>query len=149
MRIENRGNHFEISVAIEEDHSLPSLEDAYLSLEFSSHGFSGANELWVTSPALVAFCCQLLELARKQEGEALLESRLPGELRLRVYATSPGGPLAIEGDTGYTVDTPHGGFWHEARFGFEFEPWQLVTAIRQPWIQAHAAWAAMASTSAA
>lgn len=149
MRIENRDNHFEIAVAIEEDHSLPSLDDAYLSLDFSSHGFSGANELWVTSPALVAFCRALLALERSQDGEAVLESRQPGELRLRVYAMAPGGPFGIEGATGYTINVPHGAFWHEARFGFEFEPWQLAAAIRQPWVLAHAGLGKPASPVAA
>lgn len=146
MRIENRDNHFEVCVAIEEDHSLPSLDDAYLSLDFSSHGFAGANELWVTSPALVAFCEALVALAESGEGEARLDSRQPGELSLRIYAMAPGGPLAIEGATGYSISAPHGAFWHEARFGFEIERWQLAAAVRQPWVQAHAGWAA---TSAA
>lgn len=139
MRIEGRNNHFELNLAIEEDHSLPSLEEAYLSLEFSSHGFSGTNELWVTSRDLVAFCQALVGLERRRQGEAVLTALDPRELRLRVYATGPDGPLAIEGATGYAISAPHGAFWHEARFGFEFEAYQLSSALRQPWVQAHAA----------
>lgn len=139
MRIESRDNHFEMILAIEEDHSLPSLDDAYLSLEFSSHGFSGANELWVASRDLVAFCQALAALERHRQGEAVLTSRDPRELQLRVYATAPDGPLAIEGTTGYAIAAPHGDFWHEARFGFEFEPHHLSAALRLPWVQAHAA----------
>lgn len=142
MRIENRDNHFEMSVAIEEDHSLPSLEEAYLSLDFSSHGFSGANELWVSSEALVAFCQALVELERTRQGEARLESLQPGELRLRVHAPAVAGPLVIEGCTGYAISAAHGDHWHEARFGFEFEPYQLASAIRLPWVRAHAGQAA-------
>lgn len=139
MRIESRDNHFEMTLAIEEDHSLPSLEDAYLSLEFSSHGFSGANELWVASRELVAFCQALVDLERSRQGEAVLTAVDPRELQLRVYATGPDGPLAIEGTTGYAISAPHGAFWHEARFGFEFEPYHLAAAIRLPWVRAHAA----------
>lgn len=139
MRIESRDNHFEIDLAIAEDHSLPSLEDAYLALDFSSHGFSGANELWVASRNLVAFCQALVSLERSRAGEAVLVAADPRELQLRIYAIGPGEPLAIEGTTGYSISAPHGAFWHEARFGFEFAPHHLTAAIRLPWVQAHAA----------
>lgn len=139
MRIESRDNHFEIELAIAEDHSLPSLEQAYLSLDFSSHGFSGANELWVASPELVRFCRELVALERSQQGEAVLAGVDPQELHLRIYAIGPGEPLAIEGTTGYFIPAPHGAFWHEARFGFEFAPHHLAAAVRLPWVRAHAA----------
>lgn len=139
MRIESRGNHVEIILAIEEDHSLPSLEAAYLALEFSSHGFSGSNELWVASADLVAFCQALVALARDGRGEAVLAAKDPRELELRIRPAGDG-LLAIEGRTGYAIGTGHGDFWHEARFGFEFEPWQLAAAIRLPWVRTHAAW---------
>lgn len=139
MRIESRDNHFEIDLSIAEDHTLPSLEDAYLSLDFSSHGFSGANELWVASRDLVAFCQALVTLEQTRQGEALLRAADPRELQLRIYAIGPGEPLAIEGTTGYSISAPHGAFWHEARFGFEFAHHHLSAAIRLPWVQAHAA----------
>lgn len=139
MRIESRDNHFEIDLAIAEDHSLPSLEQAYLSLDFSSHGFSGANELWVASDALTAFCQALVALARTRRGEARLAGADPRELTLRLFALDDGESLGIEGTTGYFIPAPHGGFWHEARFGFEFAPHHLATAVCLPWIRAHAA----------
>lgn len=139
MRIESLDNHFEMNLAIEEDHSLPSLETAYLALDFSSHGFSGSNELWVSSAALVTFCQTLVALEQTRRGEAWLESLRPGELRLRVHAPDTDGPLVIEGSTGYAIGAAHGDYWHEARFGFEFEPRQLATAVQLPWVRKHAA----------
>lgn len=139
MRIENRDNHFEMTVAIAEDRSLPSLGDAYVTLDFSSHGFSGANEVWVAADALVAFCQALAELERNLAGEARLCSLDPDELELRVFPASREGHLAVAGRTGYEIGDEHGNFWHEARFGFEFEPWQLRLALQLPWVRAHAA----------
>ena len=139
LRFSDGQNAFEMDVAIEEDRSLPSHGDAYVTVKVQSEGFNGHNDLWVLGPALSAFCRSLVQLNNSLMGEALLESISPKELELKVRSVSSRGHLAVEGSTGYNVEGTNGqSYWHAVSFGLEFEPSQLTAAVALPWVQRYA-----------
>jgi hypothetical protein len=134
MRFENSGSHFEMGVAIEEDESIQTRGDAYITLDVLSGGFAGRNDLWVLGRDFSAFCADLVALELSLKGEATLESISPNELKLRIFSANGRGLLAVEGNTGYAVQGQDGVFWHSVSFGFTFEPQQLTKALALPWL---------------
>lgn len=135
MKIESGNNHLVLEVSVEEDDTLPSYGDAYVTISVHSNGFSGKNDLWVGAEELQEFCASLVKLEKKRKGEASLSSISPGELNLKIYSVDSLGHLAIKGTTGYEVaNIPH-----SLTFGFEFEPSQLVKAVASPWVKQNAA----------
>lgn len=78
IRFENQTNFIELDLAMQETDDLPSKGDSYITVRLSSNGYSGHNDLWVSSESLHCFCNDLIDLERKRIGEALLESISPG-----------------------------------------------------------------------
>ena len=132
-------NHFELAVSPEEDASLQSYGDAYVTVEVRSSSFRGHNDLWVSGESLRGFCRALVALEASRRGAAELESISPDELRLKVHSVSSRGHVAVSGKTGYLIQHESGGFWHSVEFGFEFDPSQLSTATMLPWVSRYAA----------
>ena len=131
MKIQSNENYIELDVSLEEDESLPSCGDVYLSISASSHGFSGKNDLWVQAEEFRRFCAELVKLEKERKGEATLKSISPGELYLKVYAIDSLGHIAISGNTGYEIDNIE----HNVTFGFQIEPNALEKMVRASWVR--------------
>ena len=129
MRFENHDDFIEIGLANQETEELPSKGDAYLTIRVSSEGFTGHNDLWVHSSVLRSFCQALFALERDRKGESVLESISPDELRMVVRSIGSRGDMLVEGLTGYEVQRENSRPWHSIRFGFEFDPSQLLRAV--------------------
>ncbi len=138
IRFHDQDNFVELDLVQEEGATLPSRGDAYVTLRVSSAGFSGHNDLWVFSQSLSSFCLSLVSLERDRRGEAVLESISPGELSLRIRSVDRAGHMAIEGKTGYPVQREHGLIEHSVQFGFEFDPSQLLKAVKVDWVKRNA-----------
>ena len=132
-------NYFELAVSPEEDASLQSYGDAYVTVAVSSNGFRGHNDLWVSAESLRGFCRELVVLEASRRGAAELESVSPDELRLKIRSVTSRGHIAVSGKTGYLIQHESGGFWHSVEFGFEFDPSQLASAAVLPWVSRYAA----------
>ena len=138
LRFENQADFVEIDLASQESDDLPSKGDAYLTIRVCATGFAGHNDLWVLGPTLRTFCQALVTLERDRRGEAILESVSPEELRVIVRSVDSCGHMAIEGSTGYAVQREHSRPWHSVDFGLEFDPSQLVRAVRVEWVRRNA-----------
>jgi hypothetical protein len=132
-------NYLELDASPEEDASLQSYGDAYVTVAVCSNGFRGHNDLWVSGESLRRFCRALVALEASRRGAAELESISPDELHLKVHSVTSRGHVAVSGRTGYLVQHESGGFWHAVEFGFEFDASQLASAVKLPWVSRHAA----------
>lgn len=138
LRLQNINGFFEMGLAIEENHTLQSYGDAYITIKVQSYGFAGHNDLWVTGDELALFCRSLFALEKSLRGEDALESIAPDELKLHIRSLSLCGHLAVEGETGYQIQGENGLSWHSVSSGIKFEPSQLTKAIKIPWLQRYA-----------
>jgi len=118
---------------------LPSRGDAYVTIEISSHGFSGHNDLWVSYGSIQSFCKNLIRLEEVRTGETILESISPNELYIKVFSTTSRGHMGILGSTGYSIQNENSRFKHSVSFGFEFDPSQLIAAIKVDWVKRNGA----------
>lgn len=139
LRFERHGDLFEMGATIEEDASLQSKGDAYVTVLVQSGRFRGHNDLWVQREALRDFAAQLAALDRDLSGEARLSGVSPDELELVVRAVTSRGHVALSGRTGYFIQGDHGRYWHSVSFGFEFDPGQLSGVLRHSWLARYAA----------
>ena len=139
IRFEDHKNFFELDLAMQETQDLPSKGDGYITIRVNSNGYSGHNDLWVSSESLRCFCCGLVDLEKKRKGEALLESISPGELYLQIFSVDSLGHIGVRGKTGFEVINGTDLFPHSVTFGFEFEPSQLVKAIKVDWVKKNVA----------
>lgn len=138
LTLRSDDDFFEMGIAIEEDQTVPSHGDAYVTIRVQSKGFSGHNDLWVQAEAMQSFCSALLILEKNLQGEAHLEAVSPGELALKVHSVNSRGGVGVVGTTGYQVQDDNRAYWHAVSFGFEFEPSQLSVAVQLPWIKRYA-----------
>ena len=138
IRFGTEDNFIEIDLASQEEADLPSRGDAYVTVKVQSHGFSGHNDLWLLADSLRSFCAALVSLEAKRQGEARIEGISPGELDLRIFSVDRLGHMAVEGITGYGIQSENAIFPHSVRFGLEFDPSQLVAAVRVPWVKRNA-----------
>ncbi len=139
LRFWQDDNDFELEVTPEESASLPSYGDAYVTVEVSSNGFRGHNDLWVSSESLRTFCRALVALEVSRRGVAELESISPGELHIKIHSVTSLGHVAVSGKTGYLAQHAEGSFWHGVEFGFAFDPSQLASATKLSWVSQYAA----------
>jgi hypothetical protein len=138
MRFEGSGNSIQIDADVEEDSSLSSFGDVLVTLNISSNGFSGTNEVWVQREEAEGFYRAMSLLEQSLHGRATLTSISPAELVLTVLSVSRRGNIAVSGETGYEVQTENSQFLHSIKFGFEFEPGQLTTAVQESWLSQYA-----------
>lgn len=68
LRFSNGEDFFEMLVHIEEDSSLQSYGDAYVSARVASSGFAGHNDFWIEAEAFRDFAMALVELDRSFKG---------------------------------------------------------------------------------
>lgn len=139
LRFWQDDNYFELEIMSEESASLPGYGDAYVKVKVSSNGFRGHNDLWVSSESLRTFCRALVVLEVSRQGLAELESISPGELYIKIHSITSLGHVAVMGKIGYLVQDGEGRFWHVVEFGFAFDPSQLATAAKLPWVSRYAA----------
>ncbi len=139
IRFEDHKNFFELDLAMQETEDLPSKGDAYITISLSSNGYSGHNDLWVSSESLCCFCRDLIDLEKKRKGEALLESISPGELYQQIFSIDSLGHLGVRGKTGFEVINGTDLFPHSVTFGFEFDPSQLIKAVKVDWVMKNGA----------
>jgi hypothetical protein len=136
IKFSDKSNFIEISlIDMEQDKSLPSYGDAYISISVESNGFSGKNNLWVESGAISSFCIDLSDLERNRKGEANLTSMSPNELTLKVYFFNSRGHIGVSGKTSYNALSENASFKHSVEFGFEFDPSQLLDAVDVGWVK--------------
>jgi|GEM_PF-2402997 len=138
LRFRQGENYFELFVMPEEDPALQNYGDAYATVDICSNGFRGRNDLWVSAASLREFCQALIMLEATRRGAAELESISPDELNVKVHSTTSRGHVAVSGKTGYLIQHENGGFWHSIEFGFEFDPSQLASATKLPWVSRYA-----------
>ena len=131
---ESTADFVEIDLVRQETDDVPSRGDGYVTIVASSAGFAGHNDLWVLAASLHSFGRDLIALERDRRGDAVLESISPDELKLRIRSVDRRGHMAIEGSTGYHVHRAGSQIWHAVHFGFEFDPSQLVVAVKEEWI---------------
>ena len=93
----------------------------------------------MSAESLRGFCRASVALEASRRGTAELESISPDELHLKVHSITSRGHVAVSGKTGYLIQHDSGGFWHSVEFGFEFDPSQLASATKLPWVSRYAA----------
>ena len=136
IKFTDKKNFIEINLlCMEQDKSLPSYGDAYISISVESNGFAGKNDLWVDMASLISFCKGLSELERNRKGETCLTSMSPNELDLKVHSLNSRGHIGVSGKTSYNVLSENASFIHSLEFGFEFDPSQLIDAINVEWVK--------------
>ena len=135
IRFSDKTDFLELDLDMQEEDDLPSKGDAYLTIRVASNGYTGENDLWVDHRSFFSFCSALSDLECSRTGEAVLESMSPGELHLRFHSVDSCGHIAVEGLTGYDVQREHSRFQHSVQFGFEFDPSQLLEAVKEDWIK--------------
>jgi len=71
--------------------------DVRLHVRLTCENFMGAGSSWVDRDVWQHFLQQLERLVDRRDGEAVVESMSPKDLRLRIFATDHAGHMAIEG----------------------------------------------------
>jgi hypothetical protein len=71
--------------------------DVRLHVGLTCDDFTGAGSSWVDRDVWRRFLQELERLVDRRDGEAVVESMSPNDLRLRIFATDHSGHMAIEG----------------------------------------------------
>ena len=71
--------------------------DVRLHVRLTCDGFTGTGSSWIACDAWQRFLRQLEQLDHRRDGEAVVESMSPDELRLRIFATDRAGHVAVDG----------------------------------------------------
>jgi hypothetical protein len=71
--------------------------DVRLYVRVTCNGFTGTGSSWIARDVWQRFVRQLERLEYRREGEAVVESMSPDELRLRIFATDHAGHVAVDG----------------------------------------------------
>jgi hypothetical protein len=94
--------------------------------------FSGAVDAWIVRREWTAFLTQLVKLERTRNGEAVLESASPGELRLRVFALDRAGHMGAEAEFRVQYsDATHPQVASLKLGPIEFDPTSLPDLVRE------------------
>ena len=104
--------------------------EAYITVKVNSRGFSGQNDMHISSSVFQRFCSGFINLQKNLKGKAELKSISPNELDIIVEPDGSLGHIAVRGKCGYHVQTSRHSNWHSIEFGFEFEPQQLDRALK-------------------
>ena len=123
----------------EETEELPSKSDLYIGIKVSSNGCSGNNDQSVLGEEFSNICKALVRLNKKRKGEAVLSSFSPNELEIKVYSVSSLGGMAVSGCSGHQVSVENHSFFHQVKFGFEFDPSVLEFIIKSEWVRDYVA----------
>ena len=79
----------------------PSVEDLLVVVDVRTRGFTGHIDTWILRAAWLDFCERLELLEAHRQGDAIVESISPGELRLTFRSTDRAGHMAVEGSIGH------------------------------------------------
>jgi hypothetical protein len=71
--------------------------DVRLYLRLTCEGFAGTGSSWIAHDVWHRFLQQLKRLDDRRDGEAVVESISPDELRLRIRVTDRAGHVAVDG----------------------------------------------------
>jgi hypothetical protein len=138
IAFKNKNSYLKIDLLIlADDKTLPSFGDARVRISVSSNEFSGENALWVSAIAFKEFCSNLIALEKNRFGEAALESISKDELQLKIFSVDSLGHMGIKGFIGHNIFSENTTFHHCVKFGFEFDPSQLIMAVRKEWVKAN------------
>ena len=66
-------------------------------------------------------------------GAHTLESISPDELELNIFSVDSLGHIGVKGFTGHNVFLENISFRHCVQFGFEFDPSQLISTVKECW----------------
>jgi hypothetical protein len=135
----NKNNYLKIDLlSLEDDKTLPSYEDARIMISVSSNEFFGKNASWVSAKSFKEFCSNLIALEKNRFGEAALKSMSQDELDLKIFSIDSLGHIGIKGLIGHNIFSENISFHHCIKFGFEFDPSQLITAVKESWVKQYA-----------
>lgn len=134
FRLTHHSNFLEIDGAADADAPPPGRGDLTLRIRVQSEGYSGEATASVSGEAAAGFRQALMAVIGSARGEATLVSMSPGELSLRVYATSSLGHWAVQGSIGRHVYAGRERHWHALSFGFEVDGGQLREAVHAAWM---------------
>jgi hypothetical protein len=99
MRLTDGVAHVEIAVtdvsASTPPHSAGG--DVRLQVSLTCEGFIGTGSRWIARDVWQRFIRELEHLEDRREGEAVVESMIPNELRLRIRVTDRAGHVAVDG----------------------------------------------------
>ena len=108
--------------------------DAWVAVSVRSSGFAAAiGECWIDGPEFRGFCRALIELERTRNGRVALSAMSPGELELAIVPMSSLGAFAVTGSLSKRSPRPE--LCHALKFGFAFDPSQLIAAAAVPWVK--------------
>ena len=71
--------------------------DVRLHIRLTCEGFTGAGSSWIAHDVWQRFLRQLERLEDRREGEAVVDSMSPDDLRVRIFVTDRAGHVAIDG----------------------------------------------------
>jgi hypothetical protein len=71
--------------------------DVRLLVPLTCEGFMGAGSSWIDRDVWQRFLRELERLVDRRDGEAVVESMSPNDLRLRLFATDHAGHVAVDG----------------------------------------------------
>lgn len=100
--------------------------DYELTVTIRSRGYSGSVEVHVDEAKFRKFSEDLLELERKRQGAATVNSMSPRELKLTLRSSDMLGHMEAVGEIASTHYSRNGAHEHVLRFGFEFDPSELA-----------------------
>jgi hypothetical protein len=102
-----------------------------LSVAAVGYGFSGrTSSVWVSQTDLASFVAALSALEAARQGEAILLSQSPGELRLRLSSTDTAGHMRAEVTVSRIFRTRRQWETATTSFGFDFDPSRLPALLR-------------------
>jgi hypothetical protein len=133
IRFSNDDDYLELEL-ITSDSGLDASDDLVVSMVAHSAGFKGSNQVTILANEVQNFCRDLTSLEKTRKGAARLRSLSPAELDLTIESVSGLGHMGVVGSTGYAVEREHGSIVHRVELGFEFDPAQLLDAVRAPWV---------------
>ena len=130
MIFHNKENKIELIINVDES-DLACKDAAQVSVKVSSNGYSGNNIVWIMHEQLLNFYNEMKLLERQRKGVATLNGITEDEIVIKVYSLNNRGHMAVKGKTGYYSYEEDEQFYHSVEFGFQFDPSQLVEAVKE------------------
>jgi hypothetical protein len=72
--------------------------DVRLQVRLTCEGFTGTGSSWIDRDGWQRFLRALERLVNRRDGEAIVESMSPNDLRLRIHVTDHAGHVALDGE---------------------------------------------------
>lgn len=104
--------------------------DYYVSVEVESDGYAGHVGAHVTEPEFDEFSRQLLDLETSRKGTATLSSIVQGEFEIAIKSLDNLGHIGAIGKLRNCVDRTGLGHVNELSFGFDVDPSDFVSFVK-------------------